>query len=756
MNLFSRRPLATGGLLFMITIFLLMRVTESIQLPLFLLLASLFLLCFCFLFFLGYGKRRVFLFVCSLFLLLSLLSVFLFRQAERPLINAVGDNVTATVTVEEVLGTNAGGATLLVRVERLDGEKVCTKAILLTAYPSPFLEGDTLEGEFEVSSLEVLGFGGDNTYYYRGLGAAAVLESNAQESVSITKSVGGTRLLAERLRHTLAGRIEMHLTCEAGALLRAMLFGERDALSSMTVQSFRASGVSHLLALSGLHLGILVLAVEGILQLFRVRRSIRKVLVLAFLLFFLFLTGFSFSLLRAALMLLSLYIGHSFYRNGDSITALSFAGTLILCFSPFAVFSTSFQMTVLATFGLLAFGRANAALLYRLTGRREEAGIFRRCLSFILSSLLVSFSASFAVFAVQWLTFGEFSLATPLANLLLVPLATLLLPLGILLVVFPLPLLAFPVRLVANAMLWIATLFSGWDTVISLRFAFVPYLLIPTIAATLLLLAVKLKRKNRPLVLLPMLVFTLSFAMLFGVTRTLADDSVAVTYAREGNNESISLLRGDESMLIDLSSGGTGQLYEGWTALKTGGATSLDVLLLTHYHSYHATSVPRFCLSVAVGEIWVPTPKTEAEAEILSYIYAAAAAQGTAVALIEENKPLSVFGSGTLTLATYAPANAKGESAYLLTLTLKEKTLVYQSAALFELLDDTGDILPKTNADMLILGIHGRAVKQDIRFSALEGGTVILGDEALLPLLEIQEKRQYLLPEEGTVRFGLQ
>ncbi len=755
MDLFSRRPLATGSILLMLSAFLLMRATDAVLLPLLLLAAALFLLLLCFLFALGFEKRRLFLFICCLCFLLSVFSVFRLRQAEQPLTDAVGSRVTAALTVEEVVDTAAGGATLLVRVDSLEGEDMRARAILLTAYPSPYLVGDTLEGEFEVSALEMLGFGSDFTYYYRGLGAAVVLESDGADAVTLTKSANSTKLAAAGLRHIFAGRIESVLTGEEGALLQAMLLGERDTLFAATTKNFKFSGVAHLLALSGLHLGILVVATEGILLLFRVRHSTRRALVLAFLLFFLFLTGFSFSLLRAALMLLSLYIGFSFWRDSDSLTALSLAGAVIVCISPFAVFSTSFQMTVLATFGLLAFGRANGMLLYRLTGKREEAGFFTRLFSFIISSLLVSFSASFAVLVVQWMTFGEFSLVTPLANLLLVPLATLLLPLGILLAAFPLPVLALPVSLIANAMLRIAALLARWDAVVSLRFAFVPYLLLPALAATLFLLGIKLKRRRRPLVLVPMLAFALAFALCFGIHYTLIRERLAVTYAGDGKNESISLLRGGDSMLIDLSGGSRGQLYTGWMALKNGGATSLDLLVLTHYHTYHGISVPRFFHSVAVREIWVPMPRTEAEVEILSRIYAAAAEHGSEVVLMTENTALSVFGDGTLTFAA-SPPEKDGEGAVFLSLTLNGKTLVYKSASISPPHDAVDSTLSQANADILILGTHGVSSLESVRFSAPEGATVILGDHSLLPLLEIQKERQYLLPKNGAVRFYLQ
>ena len=148
------------------------------------------------------------------------------------------------------------------------------------------------------------------------------------------------------------------------ALISAITLGERDALDSDLRQSFAAAGAAHVLAVSGLHTGIIYIVVVSLLTCFglwrplyeqRIRRALLSSCIIAVMWAYAFITGLSPSVMRAALMLTIIQVGWICRRQSLSFNTLAAAACICLWIDPLSLFSVSFQLSFAAVAGILLF-----------------------------------------------------------------------------------------------------------------------------------------------------------------------------------------------------------------------------------------------------------------------------------------------------------------------------------------------------------------------------------------------------------------
>ncbi len=190
-------------------------------------------------------------------------------------------------------------------------------------------------------------------------------------------------------------------------LLRAMLWGDKAALSAAELDAFRYAGVGHILALSGLHVSFFAAIFLWMLPAGKAR--LRAVLVGLFLLFYCAIAAFPASLVRASLMLLSLLGASIFQRRADTPCSMALAALVILLFDPAALFDIGFQLSFAAVAGIAML---HAPLMQ----------LFRALPAPVAQSLALTLSATCATLPLSMYYFQTLPLYTLLANFFLVPL----------------------------------------------------------------------------------------------------------------------------------------------------------------------------------------------------------------------------------------------------------------------------------------------------------------------------------------------
>lgn len=253
-------------------------------------------------------------------------------------------------------------------------------------------------------------------------------------------------LLLERLE--TAG-----LSDDRYAVVAAMALGDRSALTKELKETYSKTGASHVLALSGLHLGI-IYALLSMLVVGRRWQMITQVATLLSIWAFVFLTGMSASVVRSAIMLTVyalLALGH---RQKMSVNTLAFTAIVMLLVTPKALFDVGFQMSFMAVFSILLF----VPLFYRPFS--AEYLMTHRAVSWLWGIVAVSVAAQIGVAPLIAYYFGRFSCYFLLTNFIVIPAATLILylALGTLLIPSLGVVLASMVGLLNTTLLYIATI----------------------------------------------------------------------------------------------------------------------------------------------------------------------------------------------------------------------------------------------------------------------------------------------------------
>ncbi len=197
-------------------------------------------------------------------------------------------------------------------------------------------------------------------------------------------------------------------------LAAGVLIGEKESMSEEVFESFKLTGTAHILAVSGLNVGLLALAINICLQRFKVTLTGRWAAFALFafiLIVYCYVTGNSPSVQRAAFMSLVLIGGETFGRKTYPVNSLAFADFLILLFNPLDLLNPGFLMTNGAVLAIL--------LIYPrfISPKRKGSGFVRSIGHLLFSSLMVTLAAIIGVSPVIALYFGTFSLISFLANI---------------------------------------------------------------------------------------------------------------------------------------------------------------------------------------------------------------------------------------------------------------------------------------------------------------------------------------------------
>jgi competence protein ComEC len=201
------------------------------------------------------------------------------------------------------------------------------------------------------------------------------------------------------------------VTGEELAVLQALTLGDKSRLDSDLRQSYAAAGAMHILAVSGLHVGIISMMLGFFLKFLDARkygRAMRGVIILLCMWLYALVAGLSPSVLRATIMFSVLTVGKMFSRTTNSYNTLVFSAFLICAFDPLSLFDAGFQLSYAAVLTILFFQPYIYQLLH-----------FKRYLPDAIWSLVsVSLAANIGTFPISVYLFHQFPLHFLATNIL--------------------------------------------------------------------------------------------------------------------------------------------------------------------------------------------------------------------------------------------------------------------------------------------------------------------------------------------------
>lgn len=676
----------------------------------------------------GFCKRAGSAVFALLLAAVSCLSVFYgANTAEKitaPLAYADGQSRTAEARITEVEYTSAYASSYRVEVTEVDGTSARFGAVLEIERGTSFEYGDIISFEAVFSEL------GDEEAYLRGKNI--FVTALADDAVRTGKAEKGIEYYIKDANSRLCERFVALLGRETGGFCSALILGNRSYISAGLRLDFARVGISHLLALSGLHLSVITQTLDFLLRGFMRKRWRGVILIFSSFAFALF-TGLSASVLRAAVMLAFVYAAEFFGEENDSLTALFAAVWVILLLGGNAVYDTGFLLSVSATLGIILVRPAAEELFARWQVPRGSALLraLRAIAKYFYGIFAMSAAATVFTLPVTGLVFGAFSAVGVVSNFVFLPIATVLLVACMLFLPLSfVPLLGGAVGLVCDAAVKLLVLLSGAfsemrGVYVSLRYPFMPYLL--AALAACLFFCIFVRHLSLAKLGAGALAFALAFGACFGVYAHATEGQMRVRIGSGRSGEFAAVSAGGENYIIDVSTGGYAFMREELESLDFFAATEADNLVLTHYHNHHAGAVERLCDVLKLRRVLLPLPETEKEEEHFAYITESLERNGIAFEVYTRGE---VYSDGNVSIS-FAPMQKISRSEKPLvafTVAYGEKTFSYVEGAALE---SAFDYSAHLTAQTVFVGSHGPKRKFGVYADAFaQAGKVIFAGGA--------------------------
>ncbi len=704
MNLFKNRPLAVFCFIFIVISCFIYGISVRAKLitaaalfALFLTLAVISVIL---------KKRRfrtVFLSICCAVAILSIVSQLLLIDIKRERELSFEGNRTVRFLVIEETYSSKTSSEYSIRIEEIDREEVAIDSAVIYAYPAELKSGDIVYARAVVSPAGVRTLGYERNYSSDMYIQTAVYDPS--DSLLVSRGNTSLDIFLNGIRGGIADYFDRVFDRDTSALARGFLFGDKSDIGGEVIRDFRRAGVSHLLAISGLHMSVIMGACELLLRRFSVKRGVRCILLSFLALSFLALTGFSMSACRSVIMLLCVYFCYLFARGNDSVTFLFVSVSLIILISPHAVEDVGLWLSALATLGIVSVYVPVSSYLHR---RRKSGivGTLRYIGEVIALALLLTFICNVFICIVVWLAFGEISAVSLISNPILSPISEafiILIPISA--IIGNIPVIGSAAvaltEFLGDTMVKICEYFSEIDgAVISLRYSFAGIIILLMTVSIAVMLVIDLKRKW--LVMLPAVAACIAFAVCLTAYNFIHMGEAHSVYLANGTNEAVILTEGNSAAVIDISTGGYSFANMAIDAAGENMATEIDSYVLTHYHKNHITTLEKLFRGVMLRKVYLPEPISSEDIDIMRDIVMCAAEYDIDVYVYAEDERIDIL-SGAWAAFRWDDNEKTKHKALLATVGNREELLTYIGTGNGE---ESFDGLMQ-ESDYIIFGHHG-------------------------------------------------
>ena len=216
--------------------------------------------------------------------------------------------------------------------------------------------------------------------------------------------------LIDSIRDKIKASLEDNLNEENSAIAYAMLIGDKSGIDTENYNLFSYAGISHILAVSGLHVGFLVGLLLLLLSLFKTKDSTNLIIVSIILFLYCILCKMTPSVVRASIMAIVLLASKCIGEEYDALSSLSFAGIIILFINPIQLFDVGFQLSFLCVLSIITLSKYITELLVKIHLPKA-----------IASLLALSICINLAIYPLCTNIFESVSLLGIFTNLIIVP-----------------------------------------------------------------------------------------------------------------------------------------------------------------------------------------------------------------------------------------------------------------------------------------------------------------------------------------------
>ena len=464
--------------------------------------------------------------------------------------------------------------------------------------------GDTIVVEAVLYRADQIG--GEPVWRHTSNGV--FLRAFASGEYTLVDSGSRVRYFPQYLNQAVAARVGEIFTEDTAGFLTAVLTGDRSYMDDSVFEDLRRSGIAHLVAVSGMHVVLLI----GLLVLLLGKSRRTTFIVLPLVVIFTIMTGASPSTLRAALMQTMLLLAPVFRRESDKMTSLSAALLLILVNNPLAIASVNLQLSFLAIVGMFGLTPRVYRYLSGLVPAETKHGKWAK--KFVASSIATTLGATAFTTPILVFHMGAIPLYSPLTDLLTVWAATFIFGGGVIVAVVGfvfLPLaqiLAWPVIWLVRYVQWVASGISAFPSAVLWTQS--GYIRIWLIVVACMAAFYALYKGEKPRAVLPVSLCAglLIFSLFLGNLEA-RSGGLTVSVLDVGQGQSVVLTTPEQTAMVDVGSGrGMGSRAGHVAAEYLFGRNiyTLDFLILTHFHADHINGAEHLMRRIPIRRLLIP------------------------------------------------------------------------------------------------------------------------------------------------------
>lgn len=210
---------------------------------------------------------------------------------------------------------------------------------------------------------------------------------------------------AHKVSNSIKQKIEDLTDKNNASLIKGILLGNTSSIEEDVKDEFRVSNISHILAVSGMHVYYIIFGIQLLCKL-NVGKQKTRFIIILFLIIYMFITGFSVSVVRASIMAIISIVANILYRRNDTFTTISISLVLILLYNPFLITNIGLQFSYIGTIGIIIFNKNMLKFLKSLSIKIKEI-------------VAVTLSAQLAILPIIIYHFNSFGIYFLFTNLLI-------------------------------------------------------------------------------------------------------------------------------------------------------------------------------------------------------------------------------------------------------------------------------------------------------------------------------------------------
>lgn len=321
----------------------------------------------------------------------------------------------------------------------LENDSVLTKRVNLRLFLSDDIlkikEGDSIlvNGKISLPKGENNPGGFNFVNYYRSERIDGFIRNRDLVSIKVLSNIASSNVnIFNKLHYSIQAMLEAHLSISNASLINALLLGNRGGLTEDSKELFRKNGVVHLLAVSGLHVGYIIVILFLAGSVLQLNRKIILYLILVGIIFYAALLGWKTPITRAVIMGSILLLGGLTERRSMPLNSLGIAALLILIFNPYALFEVGFQLSFAAVGSILFFNMRYGDLI----PLPNPVNLPKKFLRLVIKLSLLTLYALIGTIPLTLFHFNTFSTGAFYLNIIIIPYVGILIALSIIAILF--------------------------------------------------------------------------------------------------------------------------------------------------------------------------------------------------------------------------------------------------------------------------------------------------------------------------------